>query len=319
MKMMPTRSAPCTGRAFPQYDDASIARGVAAMCAFSNIDIAYRTQDAIMGRIDVLRRRCLGQRGVPLPGLRLSQVSQAGKTRTFERYRRRLAQTSILATGTANPWQVLYLGLEVRVSVKMMCQELLRMLGDPYATRGNTDEVKLRTKEFMVHRGVELLIIDEAQHLARDSQDKVDVTDEIKRFLDMGIVPVVLAGNEDSRRFFERNQQLASRLGAPLELSPVDAEDMGQLQAFVEFCGQLDAALVENGIFPAPSDLAAREQVEGLLKAASGHIGRVCRIVECALEHAALREAECIELFDLRHAVEAFAIPQGYIRENPFA
>jgi hypothetical protein len=313
------RSAPLSGRAFPQYDDASVARASAALEVFGEIDIAYGPQDAIAGRIDVLRRRCLGKRGVPLPGLRLSQVSQAGKTRAFERYRRKLATGSALSSGTPNPWQVLYLGLEVRISVKMMCQQLLRLLGDPHASQGNTDEVKLRVQEMMIYRNVELLIIDEAQHLARESQDKVDVTDEIKRFLDMGIVPVVLAGNEDSRRFFERNQQLASRLGSPVELSPVDAGEVAQLRAFAEFCAELDDQMVASGIVPKPSDLGASAQVDGLLKASGGHVGRVCRLIESALEHSVLRGADRIELYDLRYAVETFAIPQEYVRSNPFA
>lgn len=312
-------SVPHTGHAFPQHDDESVARAAAALDAYADIDIPYAPQAAIGARIDVLRRRCLGKRGEPLPGLRLSQVSQAGKTRTFKSYRKRLAQATALSSGTPNPWQVLYLGLEVRISVKMMCQQLLRMLGDPYAHAGNTDEVKLRVQEFMIERDVELLIIDEAQHLARDSQDKVDVTDEIKRFLDMGIVPVVLAGNEDSRRFFERNQQLASRLGSPLELSPVDASSRQQLADFVSFCVALDKELVAMQIVPERSDLGAQAQVDGLLQASRGHVGRVCRLVESALEHSAMRGADRIEMHDLRFAVDTFAIPQGYIRWNPFA
>ena len=270
------------------------------------------------GRIEVLRQRSLGRRGQPLPGLRLSQLSQAGKTRTFTEYRRQLMSRTLLGTGASNPYQVLYLGLEVRVTVKMMCCQILRMLGDPHWDKGNTDEIKQRTREFMHARGVELLFVDEIQHLARESTDRTDVTDELKRFLDMGIVPVVFAGNEESRAFFERNSQLASRLGPPLELSPVDAGETGQLAAFKQFCADLDVALVSTRAIGASSGLTEPTQLNGLLLASGGHIGRVCRIVEAALEHAVLREAEFIELFDLSYAVETFAIPQEYTAANPF-
>lgn len=313
------KCAPVTGRAIPLYDQTSIERTAKALDAFSEIDISYGPQDAIAGRIDILRRRCLGKRGVPLPGLRLSQVSQAGKTKTFQRYRKWLFAQSAATNGTPNPWQVLYLGLEVRVTVKMMCQQLLRLLGDPYADRGNTDEVKLRVQEFVAEKGVELLFVDEVQHLARDSQDKIDVTDELKRFLDMAIVPVVLAGNEDSKKFFERNPQLASRLGTPLKLDPVDPTKPAELRAFAEFCHEMDKQLVARGIFQRPSGLAALESIDALIKASGGHVGRVCRLIEAALEHAVSREAEFIELFDIAHAIEHFAIPQRYIKVNPLS
>jgi hypothetical protein len=313
------KCAPTTGRANPQYDQVLINRTAMALDALSEIDISYGPQNAIAGRIDILRQRCLGKRGVPLPGLRLSQVSQAGKTKTFQRYRERLLAQSAATNGTPNPWQVLYLGLEVRITVKMMCQQLLRLLGDPFADRGNTDEVKLRVQEFMAEKGVELLIIDEVQHLARDSQDKVDVTDELKRFLDMGIVPVVMAGNEDSKRFFERNPQLASRLGTPLELRAVDPSNKSELRAFAEFCHEMDNQLVAKGVFQRLSGLASEYAIDALIKASAGHVGRVSRLIEAALEHAVSREAEFIELFDLACAIENFAIPQGYIRSNPLS
>src|SRR3546814_20551539 len=56
--------------------------------------------------------------------------------------------------------------------------------------------------------GVELLVVDEIQHLRREGNDVNDVTDALKRWLDAGSVPLVLVGNMDSQPFFERNKQL---------------------------------------------------------------------------------------------------------------
>lgn len=318
MKLAPDPRTPLTGRAYPQADQAAVNRTIGAMNGFRTIAVQYGPQDAIAARIQVLRQRTLGQRGAPLPGLRFSQVSQAGKSFVLEKARNDIMRQTLLSTGSSNPYQVLYIGLEVRVTVKMMCSELLRKLGDPHSQKGNTDEIKLRTKEFMEYRGVELLIIDEVQHLANDTFHNADVTDEIKRFLDAGIVPVVMAGNEQSRRFFEQNTQLASRLGTPLELCPVDASEAGQLSDFKTFCADLDAAMVAARCTREPSGLAEPAQLAGLLMASGGHIGRVCRIVEAALEHAALRDADFVELYDLSFAVETFAIPQRYTSGNPF-
>jgi len=207
--------APLTGHAFPTDDAKVAARTATALATFTKISIPYGPQKAVATRIGVLHNRCLGQRGMPLPGLRFSQVSQAGKSFVLEGYRNNVMSRMLAATGMSNPYQVLYLGLEVRITVRMLCCELLRKLGDPHCQQGNTDEIKLRMKEFMEHRGTELLIIDEAQHLNRVSEKNVDVTDELKRLMDAGIVPIVFAGDQTSRAFFERNPQLASRLGTP--------------------------------------------------------------------------------------------------------
>lgn len=318
MKLAADPRSPATGRAFPLADEDAVDRTTAAMDAFQTIAVPYGPQQAIATRIKVLRQRTIGQRGTPLPGLRFSQVSQAGKSFILQKTREEILRANLMCTESPNPYQVLYLGLEVRITVKMMCSALLQKLGDPYSHKGNSDEVKLRTKEFMEHRGVELLIIDEVQHLASDTMHNADVTDEIKRFLDAGIVPVVMAGNEASRPFFERNPQLASRLGTPLELSPVEATKTGQLSAFKTFCADLDEAMLAAGCVRKRSGLSQPEQLSGLLAASGGHIGRVCRIVEAALEHASLRDADLVEVYDLSFAVDTFAIPQGYVSTNPF-
>lgn len=310
--------APLTGHAFPTDDAKVAARTAAALATFTKISIPYGPQKAVATRIGVLHNRCLGQRGMPLPGLRFSQVSQAGKSFVLEGYRNNVMSRMLAATGMSNPYQVLYLGLEVRITVRMLCCELLRKLGDPHCQQGNTDEIKLRMKEFMEYRGTELLIIDEAQHLNRESEKNVDVTDELKRLMDAGIVPIVFAGDQTSRAFFERNPQLASRLGTPLELSPVAKKEVSQLSAFKNFCSDLDTAMAQMGCTRTRSGLAEKAQLEGLLAASGGHIGRVFRIVEAALEHSSLRDADHVELYDLAFAVDTFAMPQGYARHNTF-
>lgn len=319
MTAMANGETPSTGRALPAPDDpAAASRCATALRKFSAIRVPYGPQNAVAARISVLHQRSLGGRGKPMKGLSLSQVSQAGKSFLLQCCRNDIMAQSELLNGRPNPHQVLYLGLEVRITVTMMCRHLLRLLGDPHYRKGNTDDVKLRTRELMEARGVELLIIDEAQHLVRETNQNADVTDELKRFLDAGIVPVVMAGNEESRELFVRNTQLASRLGVPLELSPVDARQGGQKSDFKTFCHDLDARMFACGCTRTLSGFTASAQISGLLRASGGHIGRVCRIVEAALEQASLRDADFVELYDLAFAVDSFAIPQRYTAVNPF-
>ena len=147
----------------------------------------------------------------------------------------------------------------------------------------------------------------------------MDITDELKLFLDAGIVPVVFAGNEESRAFFVKNDQLSARLGAPLELSPLRGGQAHDRTLFKTICRNLDHAMKAAKVVRNLSGLDGAAALKGLLAASGGHVGRVCRIVEVAVEHAALRDADQVELYDLSHAVETFAIPQRYTLENPFA
>lgn len=309
---------PTTGSAYPQYDHAGTLREDAARRAFRGIYIPYEKQSAIMQRIEALRLSTTGIRGVPLPGLRLSQVSQAGKTKAFERYKSDLKARMLAEGRPENPHQVIYIGLKRRITVKMLYQRICKELGDNHPEVGNLEVLTQRAEEFLAARQVEFLIVDEVQHLANKRTDSADVTDELKSFLDAGLVPVVLAGNEESKTFFEENDQLAARLGVPLELSPLDVTTKSEAVLFKTFCVRLDEALVEAGAVKRLSNFGAAATVQALLRSSGGHVGRVCRVVGAALDHSARRDAEFVEVYDLAHAVRHLAIPSGWVRDNPF-
>lgn len=309
-------ASPTTGHLFPQYDADGTAREAKAERDFAEIYVAYARQKAIMERIEALRCSTLGMRGVPLPGLRLSQVSQAGKTKTLTTYIRNLESRMRSAGQPHNPYRVVYIGLKKRVTVKMLYQHILMKLGDPHVNVGNIEILCQRVEEFLGARDVELLIVDEVQHLANSRRDTSDVTDELKAFLDAGLVPVVFVGNEESRAFFEHNSQLTVRLGTPLELTPIKARSDATL--FKTFCVEMDEAMTSAGATRAPSRFGDAAILRGLLTASGGHIGRVCRIVQAALAHAARRDADFVEIYDLAFAVRNLAIPAAWTNKNPF-
>lgn len=55
-----------------------------------------------------------------------------------------------------------------------------------------------------------------------------------------------------------------------------------------------------------------------LHKVADGVIGRVSRLTEAALEICLRRGGDCITLCDLSLATEQWAMPQGFVKANPF-
>lgn len=308
---------PTTGHLLPQWDEAGTARESFAQKAYGEIYVPYPPQTAIMQRIEALRSSSLGRRGQPLPGLRLSEVSQAGKSATLQRYIFDLHEKS-RTDGDYNPNRVIYVGLKRRITCKMLYQHILKTLGDPNADRGNLEILSQRMEEFLPRLGVELLIVDEVQHLANNRADSSQVTDELKSFLDAGLVPVVFAGNDESLRFFEENNQLSARLGIPLELSPVSVKSKSQTSAFKTFVAKLDRAVHAACGMRQLSRFDDAGIVKGLYLASGGHIGRVCRIVGAALSFASRRDADCIEVYDLSLAVRGLAVPSKWTQDNPF-
>ncbi|MEO1968472.1 MAG: TniB family NTP-binding protein [Sphingomonadaceae bacterium] len=309
---------PSTGHALQQFDDEGTRREMLAKKVMRDISIPYPKQIAIMQRIEALRLSTLGIRGEPLPGLRLSQVSQAGKTKTLQTYILGLRAKIKYGKSEKSKNQVVYIGLKRRVTVKMFYQRLLSEMGDTHPDKGNLETLIQRAEEFLRKLGVELLIVDEVQHLANPRSDSQEVTDELKSFLDRGVVPVVFAGNEESRHFFENNAQLSARLGAPLELSPTNVRANQDAKMFKAFCIDLDRAITASGVVERLSNLGCDEVLRGLLIASSGHIGRVCRLVGAALEHAARRHAEFVEIYDLSFAIDNLALPSKWVSHNPF-
>src|SRR3546814_12642954 len=85
---------------------------------------------------------------------------------------------------------------------------------------------------------------------------------------------------------------------------------------FKAFCSRYDDKLVESGAVRKSPGLSGSAMLEGLIIASGGHVGRVSRILEQAVEHAAWRDAWTVEQYDLSHIVRTYAMPMGWIRSE---
>lgn len=308
---------PATGGALPDYS-ANGDRVASAAAFMMGLYVPSPAQEALIAHIEVLRRSCLGRHGTPLPGRRLLQESQAGKTSVIREFGRRLAAQEVESGRIANPYRALHVELKLRITVKMLYQRILHELGDTEADgRYNVDTLMQRCAEFMRRRGTELLFIDEVQYLAKDRRDSREVADELKGFLDQGLVPICFMGNQEAEELFVGNPRLTGRLGAPLRLPPADSKVPLERREYRAFIRHLDEAISKGG-HCAPSGLASKRILARLHRSSGGHLGRSCRIVEAALEHACARGAERIEEYDLSHAVDHLAIPSTWTIRNPF-
>jgi len=308
---------PRTGHAFPQTDDAAITRTQNAMASFSTICVPNQMQERIAGSILTLTASSAKQApGTPKKGARLSQLSQAGKTTITKMIMQRIHEANVAAGIEPNPHRVLYVELKGSTTLNMIIVRLLKMLGDPHSEKGNFEDRMDRLAVLVRHKGVELLIIDEVQVLEKTTVNRTAITDELRGFLNAGLFPIFFIGDERSAEFFKDNEKLSARLGMPLELNPI--QKRADATFAKTFCTKLDLALVNKGCVTTQSQLGSTAILNPLLEASGGHIGRICRIVENALEHAVSRDADFVEPYDLWLTVEAYAIPNGFCNKNPF-
>lgn len=282
---------------------------------FRSIFIPYPKHVAIHARFDYLQKLGRSLRGTPQKGLRVLAPSGSGKTKVAKSYIRMVMAAEDHASDRV---PVLYIQLEKAATARKLYIALLDKLGDPKPEKGTEQALKRRLLDYLQRLNVELLIIDEVQHLNYRVNAKNDVTDALKVFLDSGVVPIVFLGTEAASGMFRRNLQLGSRLLPPCDLVPLKSQDAEDRRVFAIFVERLSQEIVELGILPSKDPVTHVFTLGCLHQASGGVIGRVATIFETAMEIAVRRGAARIEPYDLALAVDRWAIPQGFGDANPF-
>lgn len=94
--------------------------------------IEHAPQRAIIDELLRYRDDTQDRLGRPLSGRRLSQFSQAGKSRTMEQLKREMAAEREAAGLPPNPYQVVIVELDRRMTLKAFYQEVLKELDDEF-------------------------------------------------------------------------------------------------------------------------------------------------------------------------------------------
>lgn len=312
----------CSGRAStPIGDRQAETCAIDAARAFKNIWIRHKPQEEIVNELRRYVRQCDGYGKGPLTGCRLSEHSQAGKSATMAWLKRHLAEERAAAGLEPNDFQVVIIELDSQTSLKAVWQEVLQALGDEYWDAPVSAKVlEKRISRWVKELEVEVLVIDEVQHLDRKTTDAKLVTDRLKVFLDRGVVPLVLVGDEQANAFFASNPKLRARLPKGLSLAPLNViSSATDKRLFKQFCSSMDDAIFDLGFLAGKAGLSEGRFLSALAEISKGHVGRVARLLELAFPEAVGRGADRIEAYDLSKAVRSYAIGNGWVRRDPFA
>ena len=191
--------------------------------------IAHRRFREGMFRLAELHhaRRTYGTGG----GLLITGHSGAGKSTLIEHYELlypRLHERE----GTRIP--VLRVSVPSSPSAKSLAEAILVALKDPKAHRGTASEKTERILVWLERCGVELILLDEFQHLFYTSSVIAyrDVTDWLKRLISNTNIGIVACGLPEAALVVESNEQLARRFSARIQLTPFSLDDEDDFREF---------------------------------------------------------------------------------------
>lgn len=224
-------------------------------------------------------------------GLLLIGPSGVGKSTLIEHYELLYPRTHD-PEGTRIP--VLRVSVPSSPSAKSLAEAILVALKDPKAHRGTASEKTERIEGWLKRCGVELILLDEFQHLIYTSAltGFRDVTDWLKRLISNTNVGIVACGLPEAALVVESNEQLARRFSARIQLTPFALDDADD---FREFRGLLDTL---ESLLPLPMETPLREAnlARRMHVASYGLFDYLCKVLEGAVSAAVAAHQTQIDL-----------------------
>ena len=212
---------------------------------------------------------------------------------------------------------VFHAEIPAKATIKGVATAMLNSLGDPAPDRGTTVSQGLRLAHLIEHCGVELVLLDEFQHLIDNRTQRVvqDVSDWIKSLINSTKVPMILIGMPESEDILEENPQLKRRFMVRKRLAPFSWKtDQDQLE-FRKFLAEVEKKLP----FEAASSLAEMDLAFALYVASGGTAANVMTLIKQAARFAILDADERLDRCHFSRAFELRSIDNDTLPQNPFS
>ncbi|MCH1627416.1 TniB family NTP-binding protein [Ferdinandcohnia quinoae] len=244
----------------------------------------------------------------------LSGETGVGKTTLLEEYRNRYPR-SIIDGYTIVP--VLYNKVPVGATPKSVAASLLRSLGDPAYDKGTENSQTARLLYFIKVCKVEMIIIDEFQHLIdRETKHVLNkASDWVKSFCDEAGVPVILCGMPESQKIFAHNAQLDRRFAEKIDMNRFCYTTREEQIEFRGFLKSIDEELP----FYHKSFLADKKLSDRMFYATNGVPYYVNKILLEATTIAAKSGNDSLDENHLHEAFNMLKISNRPLVTNPFA
>jgi energy-coupling factor transporter ATP-binding protein EcfA2 len=213
---------------------------------------------------------------------------------------------------------VLYSKVPVGATPKSLASSILLRLGDPVFDKGSENSLTDRLLQYIQKDmcAVELIIIDEFQHLIDRDTDKVlkKASDWIKSFSEDAAVPILICGMPESEKIFERNAQLDDRFSLREEMKSFEYDSEEEVFLFRSFLHNLDKALPFSG----RSNLSDRLLSDKIYYATQGKQRLIKKILVESTVIALKSGRDCIDETDLNIAYSRINTSSRKFAMNPF-
>jgi thymidine kinase len=203
---------------------------------------------------DMIRDSHLLHEGVVILG-----DTGAGKTTLFKAYEAKFPRERKVKF--INKFEIKYdsipvlrVELDSNSSPLNVASKMLEVLGDPFYSKGTEKQLTARLKKSIVDAEVELIIIDELQHLVDTDTQRVirKASDWVKQLLNDLNLPIVFGGiEEDATKIFAHNKQLDERFPHKESFSGFKFSNEKEIKEFRVFLKTIDVQLP----FPERSNL----------------------------------------------------------------
>jgi hypothetical protein len=214
---------------------------------------------------------------------------------------------------------VLQVMVPSKPSIRSFFEKIAKTLGVPFGPRDSNGMIQARVLQFLEICGVELLILNEFQHLSNTlGSDREGVCDTIKSILNEGQCAVLAAGIETVEEVIDYDPQLLGRRIAKIELYPFcdrrnpDFLGVGGDENLEHEFGEYTAVLRHFSVGYDCEDvqfLTKRETVRQVLCMTQGLYGQTVKLIKWASMFAkqqsssSIEEAMLLEAFKRIHGV----------------
>ncbi|OQS30423.1 TniB family NTP-binding protein [Chromobacterium violaceum] len=240
--------------------------------------------------------------------------SGAGKSSVLEEYARYFP---VVEETEFRRIPVLRVEIKSSPTVRSVAEDILKAMGVPMAYRGTVNEKTDRVIASLQKLKVELLMLDEAQHLLganKRSFGSNDETEWLKTLLNLVEIPVVLAALPYGKALLSTNEQLRRRLDGVRNLTPFSIEDEDSAADFAGVISWFDSE-IHGG---PPIGLHEGDMLYRLFYASNGLIGYLSKLLIGAMEIRLEHGLKQVENWMLEESFKLNLWDEGVGPLNPF-
>jgi len=218
-------------------------------------------------------------------GVMLLGPSGVGKTTVIKYYARSVARST---TDTHSYKTVLHINTPPSATIKDVLSELLFALGDPAPDKGTERAMNQRFRKLALALKVELLVLDEVQHLLPHNaqKDTRTVSNFIKNLMSDLQIPVVLCGLEEASQIGRGHAEFKRRFAATCILRPFSIQTDEDRDYFAQYMLKCEKMLDSVGV--KTISLTSEQMIERFFLSSEGKPALISDVIEQALENADL-------------------------------